>query len=202
MSNPQTETHFELAKLTPVERNDFVHRTLSDQSNWTEDVVAGLMEQAIVAPNPITGTGSPWCSRPATAEERQAFHDMCRKMACKFIWLLNRSLRLNKPGENWIPTQSCVDLTTTGAALTREEEVLPIETMREMWAADTAKPRKTRNVARHFKRCKQCGVRFLATRANQEFHSPKCSLRYRRANPDSGLSGMIVESARTALEAA
>jgi hypothetical protein len=40
-------------------------------------------------------------------------------------------------------------------------------------------PRK-RRVARHYKKCKQCGQRFLPKRANQDFHSTKCRKRWNR----------------------
>ena len=36
----------------------------------------------------------------------------------------------------------------------------------------------------HFKNCKQCDIRFLARRADQDFHSAKCALRWRRSHPD------------------
>jgi hypothetical protein len=180
-------------QITMGEKNDFVFRTLSDVNNQNEAVIAGLMEQAIVAPNPLTGTGSPWCSRPATPEEKQAFHDMCLKMAIKFLWILKHSK------SRWIPTQSCIDLTTTGATLTRDEREMSVDEVRELWSADQVKIRKARRTRRHFKNCKQCGKRFLAKRANQEFCVKKCGLRWNRANATVPL---MLEIAQTPLQTA
>jgi hypothetical protein len=42
---------------------------------------------------------------------------------------------------------------------------------------------KAPTVPRKFKVCKQCGTRFLAVRANQDFHAEKCKKRWHRANP-------------------
>jgi hypothetical protein len=149
--------------LTIDEKNDFVFRTLFDRKNWTEDVVAGLMSRAHVAP--------------------PAIETKCRKMAIKFLWLLNHSVKKNPEGKNWIPTHSCVDLTTTGASLTREEEAMSLEEVRESWAVEKASAKRTRRVRRHFKNCLQCGKRFLPKRRDAEFHNEKCQQRYRRVNP-------------------
>jgi len=178
-------------QFTTDEKNDFVFRTLSDVNNQNEAVIAGVMEQAIVAPNPITGTGSPWSNRPATPEEKQSFSDMCLKMAIKFLWILKRSR------SRWIPTQSCVDLTTTGAALTRDEQAMSVDEIRELWTTDQVKIRKTRHTRRHFKKCKQCDKRFLAKRANQEFCTKKCGLRWNRAN---AISPVMLETAQAPSE--
>lgn len=140
------------SKVGPT-NDDFVHRTLSNRSNWTEEIVAGLMDRAHVAPKPSL--------------------DTCRKMAIKFLWILKRS----KSG--WIPTRSCVDLTTTGAALTREEERMTLDEVREMWDVE---PVQTTKRKRHFKTCPGCGHRFLARRANQTACSTRCRNRaYRLA---------------------
>jgi hypothetical protein len=56
-----------------------------------------------------------------------------------------------------------------------------------------------RRTPRKFKLCKQCKVRFLAKRVNQEFHTKKCSLRWNRANASTP---MMLETARTLSEAA
>jgi predicted Zn-ribbon and HTH transcriptional regulator len=138
------------------EKDDFVFRTLSDKSNWTEDIVTRLMEAAHIAPK-------------QTAES-------CRKMAVKFIYLLRRSK------SKWIPTRSCIDLTTLGAALNADEEKLPLDDVRTMWNTDAARTKQKRTVPRHFKACKYCGARFLAKRVDQEFHTPKCKLRWNRAH--------------------
>lgn len=153
----QAET-FDPAVLSADEKNDFVFRLLSNKSNWTEDIVTGLMEKAHVS-------------------SKQPL-DVCRKMACKFLWMLKRSRT------RWVPTQSCVDLTTTGAALTTDEREMSVDEVRQAWATEAAKIRKSRRVARHFKNCKYgpCGKRFLATRANQEFcNNTRCSRRYAKA---------------------
>jgi hypothetical protein len=165
--------------LTMEEKNDFVFRTLFDRANWTEDIVTGLMSRAHVAP-------------PAS-EMR------CRKMAVKFLWILNNSVKKNPEGKNWIPTQSCVDLTTTGASLTKEEEAMSLEEVRELWALEKTSAKRTRRVRRHFKGCKHCGKRFLAKRANQDFCAKRCGLRWNRANAPSSL---MLETAQTCLEAA
>ena len=94
-------TMFDPTKLTTDAKHDFVFRTLSDPNNRTEDIVAGLMEKAIIAPNPLTGIGSPWCSHVA-AEEKQTFRDMCRKMAVKFLWILWNSERIRGKGNGWV----------------------------------------------------------------------------------------------------
>lgn len=182
---------FDTAQLSTEEKNDFVFRTLSEKSNRTEDVVASLIEKAIVAPNPITEMGSPWCSgrsRHATSDEINAFRDMCRKMACKFLWILNRSR------SQWVPTQSCVDLTTTGAALTNDEVAMSVDEVREMWATEPVKVRKPRRVRRHFQKCKYepCGKRFLAARQGQEFCAGyRCSRRYARLHPSNKAEAVI-----------
>ena len=188
-------TMFDPTKLTTDEKHDFVFQTLSDASNRTEDVVAGLMEKAIVAPNPLTGIGSPWCSRPATPEEKQTFRDKCRKMAVKFLWLLQNSERIRGKGNGWVPTQSCVDLTTTGAALTADEQLMSVEEVRELWVFDRCSIRRktNRRTVRHFKSCKQCGKKFLAKRSNQEFDSRRCGLRWNRVHASSR---MMLETAQ------
>ena len=61
---------FDPAVLSADEKNDFVFRLLSNKSNWTEDIVTGLMEKAHVSPK-----------QPL---------NVCRKMACKFLWMLKR----------------------------------------------------------------------------------------------------------------
>jgi hypothetical protein len=183
-------TRFDPLNLSVEEKNDFVYRLLSDRCNQTEDVVSGLMEKAIVAPNPIADIGSPWCSRPATLEEKQAFRDMCRKMAIKFLWILKRS----KSG--WIPRQSCVDLTTTGAALTRDEQFMSVAEVREKWLIESPRRAVQREHAprcppRRFKNCKysSCEKRFLARRSNQEFCNSRCARRYAKAK-----GRMVVET--------
>lgn len=124
---------------------DFVYNTLSDKKNWTEDIVAGLVARAFVAPKPSL--------------------DTCRKMAIKFLWILKRS----KTG--WLPKLSCVDLTTTGAALTRKEEQMTLDEVREKWDVE---PVRTTKRKRHFKSCPGCGHRFLAKRGNQTACSVRC----------------------------
>jgi hypothetical protein len=61
-----------------------------------------------------------------------------------------------------------------------------------------AQPQK-RRVARHYKNCKQCGSRFLPRRANHDFHSTKCRVRWNRygVSPE-----MLRESANALPEAA
>src|ERR1700691_5441881 len=159
---------------TVQEKNDFVFQSLSDVKNHTEEIISGLMKKAIIAPNPFASVGSPWCSRPAALEEKQAFGDKCCKMAIKFLWILKRSKT------RWMPPQSCVDLTTTGAALTRDEEAMSVDEVREMWAADQVKIRKARRVRRHFVNCLGCDKRFLAKRANNLTCSPRCRQRATR----------------------
>jgi hypothetical protein len=39
-----------------------------------------------------------------------------------------------------------------------------------------------RRRARHFKPCKQCGVRFHPKRVSQEFHTPNCRVRWNRSH--------------------
>lgn len=172
---------------------------LSDKSNRTEDVLTGLMKRAIVAPNALTETGSPWCggrSRHATPEERQPFSDMCRKMAIKFLWVLWNSERIRGKGNGWAPTQSCVDLTTTGASLTREEEHMSVEEVRQLWSTEDTliRAKTSRRTVRHFKNCKQCDRRFLAKRTNQEFCAKKCGLRWNRKNSVPVKPPMMLET--------
>ncbi len=147
-----TQRHYLLG-----EKNDFVFRLLSQKSNWTEDIVTGLMDKAHVHP-------------------KQSL-DVCRKMACKFLWILKRSRTL------WVPTQSCVDLTTTGAGLTNDEREMSVDDVRQMWAIEPVKIRKSRQVRRHFKNCgyEPCGKRYLAVRANQITCSRRCTVRLSRA---------------------
>lgn len=175
------ETPQEQASTVPnpltEDKNDFVFRTLSDPANRTEEIVAGLIAKAHVYPHRYeNGQIVP---HVVTPEQRLNY----RKMACKFLWIMKRSK------SRWVPTQSCIDLTTLGAALTPEEAQLSLDEVRELWTAEQVRTQKARRVARHFKNCKQCGQRFLAKRANQEFHAKKCGLRWNRANgltrPDS-----------------
>jgi hypothetical protein len=161
-------------------QDDFVFRTLSDVNNQTEDVVTQMMMKAHIKPTPS--------------------EEVCRKMAIKFLWILwNSRQKAAKHGQtSWIPTQSCVDLTTTGASLTREETQLSVDEMRELWATGCDRqPGKARKVSRHFKNCKQCSKRFLAKRANQEFHAKSCGLRWNRSNrlnPQTQSSAMMLET--------
>ena len=168
-------------------QNDFVYRTLSDHANRTEDIVTALMEKAIIAPNPLTEMGS-------TPQEKACFRDMCRKMACKFLWILWNSERVakKKGRKPWIPTKSCVDLTTTGAALTRDEAVMSVEEVRYKWATEpesTSKTKKTCKASRHFVICLGCGKRFLAKRKNNTTCGAKCQRRaYRTAIRNENVS--------------
>jgi hypothetical protein len=71
--------------------------------------------------------------------------------------------RMEKYGESGIPKNeldlvSWSDLEVTGIAVKGERR------------------RKTR----HFRPCKQCGVRFLSKRVSQEFHTPNCRVRWNR----------------------
>lgn len=74
--------------------------------------------------------------------------------------------RIEKYGESGIPKNeldlvSWSDLEVTGIAVKGER----------------------RRRTRHFKPCTQCGVRFLAKRSDQEFHNPKCRVRWNRFHP-------------------
>jgi hypothetical protein len=74
--------------------------------------------------------------------------------------------RMEKYGESGIPKNeldlvSWSDLEVTGIAVKGER----------------------RHKTRHFRPCKQCGARFLAKRSDQEFHSPKCRVRWNRSHP-------------------
>ena len=161
---------------------DFVFTLLSDESNWTEDILTGLMEQAIVAGR----------KDPAT----------CRKMAIKFRWILYNSKRIRaKRGERpWIPTQSCVDLTTTGAALTVDEALMTVDEVRQLWVPPASgKVRKKRQVVRHFVNCLGCGRRFKQKRSDNTTCSPKCRARAMRRAKADGLSQI---SAQTPLQPA
>ncbi len=71
--------------------------------------------------------------------------------------------RIEKYGESGIPKNeldlvSWSDLAVTGIAVKGEGR------------------RKTR----HFRPCKQCGIRFLPKRISQEFHTPNCRVRWNR----------------------
>jgi hypothetical protein len=162
------------------ERNDYIFKLLSDTANQTEPVIIKLLEQSYIA------------TRPS--------QDTLRKMAAKFLWLMHNSERIRGKGNGWVPTQSCVDLTTTGAALTPDEEEMSVDEVRELWAFDsgTVRRKSSRKAVRHFKNCRQCGKRFLAKRANQEFDTKKCGLRWNRAHAGAG---MMLETAQPALGA-
>jgi hypothetical protein len=58
---------------------------------------------------------------------------------------------------------------------------------------------KRKSVPRHFKVCKQCGSRFLAKRANQEFHARKCFLRWNRANKTAEKPRKLLQTAQPLL---
>ncbi len=71
--------------------------------------------------------------------------------------------RMGKYGDSGIPKNeldlvSWSDLEVTGIAVKGER----------------------RRRTRHFRPCKQCGVRFLPKRVSQEFHTPNCRVRWNR----------------------
>jgi hypothetical protein len=163
------------------ERNDYVFNLLSDAANHTEPVIMRLLEQSYIATRPSQNT--------------------LQKMAMKFLWILWNSERIRGKGKGWVPTQSCVDLTTTGAQLTIDEDAMSVDEVRELWAFDSGAVRRksSRKTLRHFKNCRQCGKRFLAKRASQEFDGKKCGLRWNRAHASSR---MMLETAQAAPQAA
>lgn len=169
-------------------KNDFVLKILSDKTNWSEDIVARLMQKAHVSPTPDEET--------------------CRKLACKCLWILWNSERIRGKGRGWIPTQSCVDLTTTGAALTSDEKAMSLEEVREKWFADEngaanhpghIRTKTSRHVPRHFKDCLGCGKKFLAKRTNNSVCSSRCQQRAYRQRQAVRMSAI---PATTPLEAA
>jgi hypothetical protein len=181
-----TNIQHDQTKQEQQTQNDFVYRLLSDHANRTEDIVAELMEKAIIAPNPLTEMGS-------TPQEKASFRDMSRKMACKFLWILWNSERVaaNHGRKPWVPTKSCVDLTTTGASLTRDEQAMSADEVRQMWMTDrdlVIRGRKTKRTPRRFVNCLGCDKRFLAKRKNNTTCSPRCQRRALRKSPMSEIT--------------
>jgi hypothetical protein len=99
-------------------------------------------------------------------------------------------------------------LPVDGLQLAAWSELNELETAlsaEDIQIGDQVRVQEKRRTPRKFKKCKQCGQRFLAKRANQEFHAEKCKLRWNRQNrrnrgTDTG--EMIREIATTPLEPA
>ncbi len=126
--------------LRPPDKDDAVFETLSDPSKRTEEIAARLIEKAQVhACRYIDGQ---IVEHEVTPEERTRYH----KMACKLLWIISTSerKRKNKGGGCWVPTRSCVDLHTLGAALTPDEELMSLEDVRERYAPEQARGRRGR----------------------------------------------------------
>lgn len=157
------------------EKNDYVFKLLSDESNWTENILTDLMRKSLIPPVVIP-----------EKDEQGHRSTLFAKMAVKFLWMLHNSKRIRaKSGqEPWIPTQSCVDLTTLGAALTREEERLSLDDMRTKWSVQDINIRTGKRTPRHFINCLGCDKRFLAKRANNLTCSPRCRLKAYRKSKD------------------
>ena len=94
--------------------------------------------------------------------------DMIRERARKFLMLVARY------GESAIPKNVWELVSWT--ELSADEDAGPIEAI----VLPDAKRKRARRT-RHFKTCKHCGVRFLAKRSDQEFHSPQCRVRWNRS---------------------
>jgi hypothetical protein len=98
--------------------------------------------------------------------------DMIRKRARKLLATMARW------GESAIPTTT-LDLVSWSELSEGEKD----QSLEAFLLPDAKRQRKSRRTTRHFKPCKQCGVRFLAKRSDQEFHSPKCRVRWSRSHP-------------------
>jgi hypothetical protein len=99
--------------------------------------------------------------------------DIIRKRARKLL------ARMAQYGESAVP-KNVLDL-IAWSELSVNEQAQPVEAIS---TRDAKAGRKARRTTRHFKNCKQCDIRFLAKRADQDFHSAKCGLRWRRSHPD------------------
>ena len=74
------------------------------------------------------------------------------------------------------------------AAIPRDEWDLVLSSDLAVTDGAISRPGKRKSRPRHFKPCKQCGIRFLAKRSNQEFHAKKCAARWNRAHPPMDLA--------------
>jgi hypothetical protein len=93
-----------------------------------------------------------------------------RKRARKLLAIIARRGDSGIPKNVW-ELVSWSELSADEAAGTIEAILMP-----------EAKQRRARRTTRHFRPCKQCGARFLAKRSDQEFHTPKCRVRWNRSN--------------------
>lgn len=99
-------------------------------------------------------------------------------------------------------------LPVDGAQLAAWSELNELETAmsaEDIQIGEQVRVQGKRHTPRKFKKCKQCGQRFLAKRANQEFHTEKCKLRWsrqNRRNRGTESDGVIREIANTPLEPA
>lgn len=159
-----------LAPLDPgtPETDNLVYHVLRVPEYRTEGVLIRFLEAAFA---------------PMTTPEQMRIHgpsklklyapDIIRKRARKVL------ARIARYGEAAVP-KNTLDL-VTWSELSPDELARPLESA----LMDSARAgRKARRTTRHFKNCKQCDVRFLAKRADQDFHSAKCGLRWRRTHPD------------------
>ena len=83
-------------------------------------------------------------------------------------------------GEAAVPTNELELVCWSG--LSRPEEIEPLAEVIEIAAASK---RTERTTSRHFKNCIACGRKFLPSRSDAKFDSPKCRLRWKRQNESS-----------------
>jgi hypothetical protein len=146
--------------------DSLVYRVLRSQENRTERVLVEFLEATFA---------------PMLTEEQIRIHGRSKLLTPESFQKRARKLlaRIARYGESAVPKDS-LEL-VSWSELTADERAMPLEAISTRSAVTRRKPRRT---TRHFKNCKQCDIRFLAKRADQDFHSAKCGLRWRRSHPD------------------
>lgn len=144
--------------------DSLVYRVLRAQEYRTESILVRFLEAAfavMLSPEQVRLHG----------ERKLHTPDIIRKRARKLL------ARIARYGESAVPKDS-LEL-VSWSDLTADERAMPLEAI----LIRSTGARKARRTTRHFKHCKQCDSRFLAKRSDQEFHTPKCRLRWNRAHP-------------------
>lgn len=132
------------------EPESLVHRVLHAPECRTEQILVRLLNAALTVP-----------AQP---------QEILRKRARKLLALMARR------GDSAIPGNE-LDL-VAWSVLSDADLARPLDEATEVTGAK--QERNARRKTRHYKPCKQCGIRFLAKRTDQDFHAPKCGLRWRR----------------------
>jgi hypothetical protein len=117
-----------------------------------------------------------------------------QRHAHKALWYIQRFERVrerNQEDDTFPGPHSEAELFDI-SNLTRAEEWMTLEDFRQLYPI--REQPKTRRLKRAFKKCKQCGARFLARRRDQDFDTRRCALRYWRKNaPSQSVKPFVVD---------